>query len=157
MSDSINRGEFLKAAMLLSATGAATLGGVRSAKAQEHNTFWEASLGEIKDINEKEPVLVKAKFFDADGLLMEEEKVFVRWERVNKNVGRWIVLSALCTHLKCVIEYADSEGIFQCPCHGSQFDLEGAVINRPAKKPLTDYSELVEERDGKLILKREPS
>ncbi len=155
MSDTFNRCEFIKATALLASAGALVLGGARVAHGQQ--TGWEANLGKIKELNEKAPVLVKAKFMDSDGQLMEEKKVYVRWEKVNKNAGRWIVLSAFCTHLKCVIEYDESEELFQCPCHGSQFDLDGGVINRPAKHPLADYSELVEERGEDLILKRETS
>jgi Rieske Fe-S protein len=41
-----------------------------------------------------------------------------------------------CTHLGCSFIFKD--GLFRCPCHGSQFDpLTGGVIHGPAKKPLT--------------------
>jgi Rieske Fe-S protein len=159
MSEKIGRSEFLKAVALTAvAAGALTLSPVGVARAQEKaasKNEWEAALGKVKDLNEKAPVLVKAQFKDADGNLMEEEKVFVRWDKINKNTGRWVVLSAFCTHLKCVLEYSADDDAFLCPCHGSQFDLEGTALKRPAKSPLPDYSDLVEERDGQLILKRE--
>ncbi len=45
-------------------------------------------------------------------------------------------LSATCTHLGCRTSYqADSSAIF-CPCHGSRFDLTGAVTDGPAPRPL---------------------
>lgn len=158
MSEKIDRNEFIKASALLASAGAMVLGGAKLAHSQEEDAkpVWEANLGKIKELNEKEPTLVKAKFFDADGVMMDEEKLYVRWEKINKNIGRWIILSAFCTHLKCIIEFDETEEIFQCPCHGSQFSLEGEVLNRPAKHPLDDYSEMVEERDEDLILKREP-
>jgi Rieske Fe-S protein len=155
MSELIDRSEFLKATALLAAAGAIALNGAGPVLAQAQG--WEANLGKVKDLNEKEPVLVKAQFKNAEGELMDEEKVYVRWEKINKSVGRWVILSAFCTHLKCVIEYSSTDSCFQCPCHGSQFDLEGGVINRPAKQPLADYSEQAEERDGSLFLKRDAS
>lgn len=43
-------------------------------------------------------------------------------------------LSLVCTHLGCTLENAP--GGYVCPCHGSQFDLDGHVTQRPAEKPL---------------------
>jgi Rieske Fe-S protein len=43
--------------------------------------------------------------------------------------------SSVCTHQGCnVSEVAD--GIIKCPCHGSEFGLDGAVVKGPAAKPL---------------------
>lgn len=43
--------------------------------------------------------------------------------------------SAVCTHTGCLLnEIAD--GTINCPCHGSKFSLDGAVVNGPASKPL---------------------
>jgi cytochrome b6-f complex iron-sulfur subunit len=41
-----------------------------------------------------------------------------------------------CTHRKCTVEYNKKRNIFLCPCHGSQYDLEGKVLKGPAPKPL---------------------
>lgn len=43
--------------------------------------------------------------------------------------------SAVCTHTGCLLnEIAD--GTINCPCHGSKFSLDGAVVNGPATRPL---------------------
>ncbi len=47
--------------------------------------------------------------------------------------------SAICTHLGCVVQYHDTEGNFQCHCHGSIFDMNGKNISGPAPKPLMPY------------------
>ena len=115
---------------------------------------WVAALGNIKELNEKEPVLVKAVFLDSLANEQDTEKLFVRWEKINADTGRWVVLSAKCTHLKCTIEHTAGADRFVCPCHGSEYALDGKVLKRPSRKDLPDYSEKVYEEDGKLKLKR---
>lgn len=38
-----------------------------------------------------------------------------------------------CTHMGCALETNEAEGTWDCPCHGSRFDSDGAVVNAPAK------------------------
>jgi Rieske Fe-S protein len=44
-------------------------------------------------------------------------------------------LSLVCTHLGCTVVV--TEEALSCPCHGSRFDLKGAVLTGPADRPLT--------------------
>ncbi len=46
--------------------------------------------------------------------------------------GKIYKFSALCPHLKCVVEWNNAEKTWDCPCHGSRFDAMGNVINGPA-------------------------
>ncbi|MGE5411275.1 MAG: FAD-dependent oxidoreductase [Clostridiales bacterium] len=45
--------------------------------------------------------------------------------------------SAVCPHLKCIVEWNDEEKSFDCPCHGSRFTCYGKVTNGPANTDLT--------------------
>ena len=40
--------------------------------------------------------------------------------------------SAKCTHLGCHIHWNSTEECWDCPCHGSQFSVDGDVLNGPA-------------------------
>jgi Rieske Fe-S protein len=50
-----------------------------------------------------------------------------------------VVLSDICTHMGCGVEYAQASRDIQCPCHGSSFNLEGGVTGGPAPAPLRKY------------------
>ena len=47
-------------------------------------------------------------------------------------------ISTTCTHLGCIV--APSATGFQCPCHGSRFDVDGNVPGGPAPKALAWYA-----------------
>jgi len=50
----------------------------------------------------------------------------------------FFAISSVCTHLGCNVKRGGPG--FACPCHGSQFDENGQVVQGPAPKPLAWYS-----------------
>ncbi len=40
------------------------------------------------------------------------------------------------THMGCVLRFNQAELSWDCPCHGSRFDIDGHVLQGPAIKAL---------------------
>ncbi len=50
--------------------------------------------------------------------------------------GKVHAVSATCTHMGCIVSWNNGEQSWDCPCHGSRFDVDGNVIQGPAVKSL---------------------
>jgi glycine/D-amino acid oxidase-like deaminating enzyme/nitrite reductase/ring-hydroxylating ferredoxin subunit len=55
---------------------------------------------------------------------------------VVKKQGKVKAFSTVCPHLGCQIEWNDGEDTWDCPCHGSRFELDGTLKHGPAKRGL---------------------
>jgi Rieske Fe-S protein len=69
------------------------------------------------------------------------------------DVDTYVAVDIKCTHKGCQVGYKqemEKTPYFECPCHGSKFDMEGKPLNGPAKIPLGTYQTRVVE--GELII-----
>jgi cytochrome b6-f complex iron-sulfur subunit len=62
-------------------------------------------------------------------------------------------LSAICTHLGCLSAWKPETGTIACPCHGTAFRRDGAVMAGPAPQPLP-WLKLWLNDDGNLMVDR---
>ena len=63
--------------------------------------------------------------------------------------GNYRALSALCTHLACIVQYRQEENFIWCACHNGRFDLAGKVISGPPPASLETYDVNITE-DGEI-------
>lgn len=83
----------------------------------------------------------EAKFFQYAG----SSAVLVR-----RAGGDLVALSAVCTHLGCIVQWRKEKQDFLCPCHGGLFSPEGVVLSGPPPKPLARIPFRV--ADGKITV-----
>ena len=79
-------------------------------------------------------------------LLGSETSLLVKSKSTNDKIivvhlanGDLYAVSSICTHMGCDVEYDKSLHHLRCPCHGSQYGLDGSNIKGPARKPLKSY------------------
>ena len=70
---------------------------------------------------------------------------------VGRTSDGFFALSTVCPHLGCVVRWMAGEGRFHCPCHGSRFAPEGAVLNGPASRDLVSLTLGLDEQ-GRLVV-----
>lgn len=97
----------------------------------------------------------------------KEEKVFIAGKVGDFKVGEvayfrkektfiqrleagFLAFSAICPHLRCVVNWNEMHQKFECPCHGAKFDRHGEVLEGPPPRPLDLYKLQIVE--GKLII-----
>ncbi|HEY4744694.1 MAG TPA: Rieske (2Fe-2S) protein [Desulfuromonadaceae bacterium] len=55
---------------------------------------------------------------------------------IKKQGGDLVALSAVCTHLGCIVRWEQDKQTFLCPCHAGRYTADGAVISGPPPRPL---------------------
>jgi glycine/D-amino acid oxidase-like deaminating enzyme/nitrite reductase/ring-hydroxylating ferredoxin subunit len=66
--------------------------------------------------------------------------------------GKLSTVSALCTHMGCIVHWNQTEQTWDCPCHGSRFRPNGEVLAGPAETPLERVkAKGDEESNGKAV------
>lgn len=63
-----------------------------------------------------------------------------------------VALYKVCTHLGCLYKWVDANHRFECPCHGSKFDLEGKYIEGPAPRSLDRFAMTIRTKAGQELV-----
>ena len=71
---------------------------------------------------------------------------------IRESDERVCALNPTCTHKQCTVEYNRDKQRLICPCHGSNFDLAGKVLNGPAERPLQVFDATLDSASNRIIL-----
>ncbi|EAZ88972.1 FAD-dependent oxidoreductase [Crocosphaera chwakensis] len=83
-----------------------------------------------------------------DGKVVDVDGEQVAVYRDEKNTFH--AVSAVCSHLGCVVNWNDAEKSWDCPCHGARFDCNGQVLHGPATKDLSNL-QISEDQEGQVV------
>ncbi len=70
------------------------------------------------------------------------------WKLMTEKSTAWVVklsdsevvaYAPQCTHLGCAYHFEESKGEFICPCHTTNFSIEGEVLSGPAPRALDRF------------------
>ncbi|MBE9143288.1 QcrA and Rieske domain-containing protein [Planktothrix mougeotii] len=62
----------------------------------------------------------------------------------NPNTEKLAAFNVNCPHQGCSVGWEPTSKTIICPCHGSQFNSEGGIIQGPTVKPLKAYPARIE-------------
>lgn len=65
------------------------------------------------------------------GIVLAEGKRFACYR---DEAGGLHMISARCSHMGCELEWNPDEKSWDCPCHGSRFDVDGNLLDNPSEK-----------------------
>jgi menaquinol-cytochrome c reductase iron-sulfur subunit len=108
-------------------------------------------VGKLPELGSDHPVNISFSDQGVDAYIRENitRDIWV----VKLPTGELTVYSPVCTHLGCHYNWDAAKSHFVCPCHGSFFALNGAVLGGPAPRPLDSLPAKVE--NGELYIEWE--
>jgi cytochrome b6-f complex iron-sulfur subunit len=84
-----------------------------------------------------ETVFIAGKVTDfkvGEVIPFRKERTFIM-----RTEGGFLAISAICTHLNCVVNWNKMLKKFECPCHGAKFNQNGEILEGPPPRPLNLY------------------
>ena len=66
--------------------------------------------------------------------------------------GKYLAMSATCTHLSCTVQYRNDLHQVWCACHNGMYDLTGRNLSGPPPRPLEGYQ--VHLRGDEIVVSR---
>jgi cytochrome b6-f complex iron-sulfur subunit len=135
MPDKLTRRDFIKKSAIGVAAGSAAISGINIT-----NLFADTSKKAYAAISRTgDDIIVnladeknKALSTVGGSMNVNDETILIRSSQT-----QFMALSLICTHKGCTVEKDGSK--FVCPCHGSEYTLDGKVTQGPSKTDLKTY------------------
>jgi len=146
MPDKISRRDFI----IRSAAGV-VIGGTVLSVLDLNNLFAGSSKG---NVNKKDDDIViklsdpkNAELKNVHGsILLDDENMLVRISQT-----QFLAVNLICRHKGCTVDLTGDQ--FICPCHGSEYDINGKVTHGPSKANLRTWPTLYDPDKGIVTVK----
>jgi cytochrome b6-f complex iron-sulfur subunit len=145
MSDKISRRDFIKR----SAVGVIAGGAILSSLDLTALANSPAARGVFK--NAGDDTVVKLADNSALTKVGGSVKVSDEMMLIRKSESTFIAVRTICTHKGCDVELEGDK--FVCPCHGSEFTIDGTVTQGPATKNLKIFETIFDSGNGTVTIK----
>ena len=110
-----------------------------------------ADAGAVADLPVGEWRLVTIEVVRRDGWQQKARTQHAVWVRRSVDADRpAMVLSPICPHLGCQIEWRRDRSEFMCPCHKGTFSANGDVVGGPPPRSMDELPSKV--RAGRLLV-----
>ena len=145
MSDKISRRDFIKR----SAVGVIAGGAILSSLDLTALANSPAARGVFK--NAGDDTVVKLADNSALTKVGGSVKISDEMMLIRKSESTFIAVRTICTHKGCDVELEGDK--FVCPCHGSEFTVDGVVTQGPATKNLKIFETIFDSGNGTVTIK----
>jgi Rieske Fe-S protein len=121
-------GGFIAALLGIPVIGAAVAGAFSQGQTNQ------VSAGPVSGFQTDQPKAVTVTVTTKDG-----------WVQSNEDKGVWVikksdtdfaVYNGRCVHLGCAYSWNPTDKLFECPCHGGRYTIDGKVVAGPPPRPL---------------------
>jgi cytochrome b6-f complex iron-sulfur subunit len=83
-------------------------------------------------------------------VMLDDDNILIRMSQT-----QFLAVNLICRHKGCTVELQGDK--FVCPCHGSEYTLEGKVTNGPAKSNLKTFEAIFDSDKGTVTVKMDKS
>ena len=132
MPDKITRREFIKKSALGVVIGGTVLSSL-DITALARNTKHGKVLKKGGDVVVNLKDAKNSALTEVGGcIFLDDENILIRTSQT-----QFAAVNLICKHKGCTVELTGNK--FVCPCHGSEYDINGKVTEGPSKKNLDTY------------------
>jgi menaquinol-cytochrome c reductase iron-sulfur subunit len=119
----------------------------RRSPSEAEEGFYDA--GSWNELAEGAPQLVAIEMTHQDGWAKTQVRHSI-WV-LKTGTKSTVVLSPICPHLGCPVNWNAAKAQYACPCHASFFNKQGEVLSGPAPRGLDSLP--YEIRNGRLFIR----
>jgi cytochrome b6-f complex iron-sulfur subunit len=144
MYDKISRRDFIKKSALTLAAGGAAISGLNLealASSSRKGVFHKSGSDIVVKLAEN-PALTSV----GGSLIIGEDIILMRVDE-----SKFDAVSLICRHKGCTVEREGDK--FVCPCHGSEYTLQGKVTQGPSKDNLKTFETMFDSKGGTITIK----